>query len=48
MKKADTGSENGVSLKQVTYGVNGREILHDISMEVPQGVFAGVLGANGA
>ena len=48
MKKADTGSENGIFLRQVAYGVNGREILHDISMEVPKGVFAGVLGANGA
>lgn len=48
MKKADTEPENGILLKKLTYDVNGREILHDISMEVPKGVFAGVLGANGA
>ena len=38
---------NAIELKNVSFGYDGTPVLSDVSLEIPQGAFAGLIGPNG-
>ena len=46
--RADVPSDHSLALENVTFAYNEREVLHGISMEIPEGSFVALVGPSGS